>query len=94
MNTLKKNSVYKRFKAVMVYMPESMLSDVKKFARKNKTNVSFVVREGLKIKMSQDDNAYEAGKREGFALAQKTVDEYLRSMKKTLDDFRAMIKKW
>lgn len=94
MNTRRKNSESKRYKPVMVYMPESMLVDVKKFAKKNNSNVSFVVREGLKIKLSQDDNPYEAGKREGFSLAKDTVEASLQSMNKTLNEFREMIRKW
>ena len=53
-----------RFKSahpVMVYVMKDEIDNIKTFAKRQKKSVSELVREGLRIRMSDDSDAYRSG---------------------------------
>ena len=61
-----------RFKTVaplMIYMPPAELADLKKFAKSSKKPVSHVAREGIRMRLTGEDNPYNQGFDDGLKAA-------------------------
>lgn len=74
-----------RFKTVaplMIYLPPTELSDLKKFAKSSKKPVSHIAREGIRMRLAGDDNPYNQGFDDGLKaameIAQKTKGAQMR----------------
>lgn len=62
-------SRFKTVAPVMIYMDPNELAALKKFAKKHKLAVSAVAREGIRMRMSGDDDPFNSGFNAGLKLA-------------------------
>jgi hypothetical protein len=62
------------FKPFMAYLPPSQIAKLKKFAKKNRTTMTQVIRESLDAKMSSGD-AYAAGFNAGVNRCIQSISE-------------------
>lgn len=68
----------KKLKPFMTYLDDADYVKLKKFARAKKVTMARVLREGLEIRMAQD-NPYLNGFNDGLTAARKVINEHQAS---------------
>jgi hypothetical protein len=64
-------SRFKTVAPVMIYMEPKELSALKKYAKERKLTVSSVAREGVRMRLSGNDDPYNSGFNDGLNMAMK-----------------------
>ena len=62
----------KKFKPFLTYLPPDEYARIKKFAKKHKTTMSQIIREGIAIRMTPD-SPYANGINDGIDMAIKVI---------------------
>ena len=68
----------KKLKPFMTYLDDAEYVKLKKFARTKKVTMARILREGLEVRMAQD-NPYLKGFNDGLSAATKVINEHQAS---------------